>query len=83
MATVTVIRCDICGSEKGVTEGVSVPVLHDSTASEYGIKKTGRKRIDMAKLDLCDKCLRKVTKVHAIPRWYQSDKYEIMGEETE
>lgn len=77
MATVTRVLCDICGSEKEVEKDVSVPVLVDCSANEYGSKKLPIETIETRKIDICEKCLRAITRVHEKPRWYQSPEYEL------
>lgn len=78
MATVTKVLCDLCGGEGHIRPGVNVPVLVDSTASEYGTKKLPSSTIETRKIDLCEECLRKITRLHEIPKWYAGSEYELI-----
>ena len=83
MATRKITECDICKvqNDHAIIQKISVPVLLDSTANEYGTEKFGGfPEIKTRELDLCNDCLKKITKVHAVPRWYQPDEYEIIEE---
>ena len=61
--TITITKCDICGSDKSVIPDVTLPMYRtfDETDGRSFYEKP---QIVFMKLDICEDCLRKSTNVH-------------------
>ena len=71
--------CDICGVECERATRMKVPVLHDIVANEYGSEKSDDPYVIPIELDMCDECLMRVTRIRAVPRFYENDSYDFIN----
>ncbi len=74
--TITVEICDLCGKETEIYEKISVPTYRTFDAND-GQLHYSKKHFYSEQLDLCEKCLEKISVVHSIG--VQCEKYEYKG----